>query len=159
MSEIWRTLPDWEGIYEVSDSGRVRSLDRITSRGRLRGRVLSPGISNGYLTVCLSGDGRRRTAKVHTLVAETFLGPRPADRVVCHGNGDKTDNRLANLRYDSPSENVRDVVRHGRHVQANKTRCPRDHEYTPENTTVRNGARYCRACKATERQRAKVRAA
>lgn len=160
MIETWRPVVGYEDFYEVSDLGQIRSLDRVMPHARypghtqrLTGRVLSPGISNGYLSVVLSAEARRRVVKVHTIVAEAFLGPRPTDRVACHENGIRTDNRLINLRYDTVSANVRDAVRHGTHSQASKTHCKRGHEFTPQNISwTSEGGRRCRACRRLRKQ-------
>ena len=117
-AEVWKDIPGYEGAYQVSSLGRVRSLDREvrTKTGVVRkmpGRVLSPGKyerQKSHLSVVL---GRRNFFPVHHLVMFAFVGPRPAGAVVCHINGDPTDNRLSNLRYDSPHENAVDVYRIG----------------------------------------------
>ena len=121
-AERWRPIPGHEGAYEVSDLGRVRSLDRKVWFGAskraaahwqlVRGRLLRPGLgSHGYLTVVL---GREHGSHlVHRLVLLAFEGPCPAQQEVCHGNGDRTDNRLCNLRYGTRTENILDAVAHG----------------------------------------------
>ena len=105
--EVWRDVIGREGEYQVSNLGRVRSLDRtiVYKNGRLvhrKGKVLSQGNSGGYKFVNL-GDGNSK--KVHVLVAEAFIGIRPDGLDVCHNDGDKTNNRLSNLRYGTRSEN------------------------------------------------------
>lgn len=107
---IWKPVVGYEGSYEVSDSGDVRSLDReiVTSTGlvkHLRGRQLKPGLSDGYPSVSLGSV----SVRVHRLVAAAFIGPRPPGQGVCHQNDIKTDNRCSNLRYGSQSENSQDV--------------------------------------------------
>lgn len=116
--EIWLPVSGYEGAYEVSDRGRVRSVTREVNngRGRIRvatGRVLSPFLGGAYVKVRLKVDGVGSTKNVHALVAGAFLGPRPAGMQVCHGNGDPHDNRLENLRYDTASANNYDKRRHG----------------------------------------------
>lgn len=146
--EEWRPVVGYEGLYEVSDRGQVRSLPR-----RLRGRILRPGLSAGYPSVNLSVNGVGRVVKVHILLAEAFLGPRPDGSVTCHADGDRSNNVLSNLRYDTVSSNNLDTVRHGNHWQAAKTHCKHGHEYTPENTIRRpEGHRRCRTC-TEERER------
>ena len=126
-AEEWRAIPGWEGLYEASDKGRVRSLDRIDNQGHhLKGRILKQTPNKrGYPCVNLRDNGRRRMAPVHQVVVEAFIGPRPDGAEVCHWNDVKTDNRLENLRYDTSSANKRDCVRNGRHQEAALTHCPK----------------------------------
>lgn len=91
---------------------------------------------------------------------EAFVGPCPEGMEVCHNNGDCTDNRLENLRYDTKSANMLDRVRHGTHHNANKTQCLRGHLFTEENTKrTAKGGRACRTCIAQKQRRRKTRAA
>jgi hypothetical protein len=76
---------------------------------------------------------------------------------VCHNNGDPADNRAANLRYDTASENQLDRVRHGTHHNANKVACKRGHEFTPENTRQYRGKRSCRTCEQLRDRRSYLR--
>jgi hypothetical protein len=150
--EHWRPVPGYERSYEVSDLGRVRSLDRITDRGRKwRGRVMSPAPMGprGYLVVTLWRDGAQRTALVHRLVLSAFVGPPPDGAEGLHGIGGPADNRLSNLAWGTHSENQFDQVAHGTHGNASKTRCPSGHPYDDENTYLYPGRahRTCRACK------------
>src|SRR5690242_190605 len=115
-NEQWRPVVGYEGAYEVSDHGRVRSLMREVPAGQRGGTRLVPGRllvaplgRNGYRQVTL----RRRTHLVHALVATAFLGERPPGLEVCHNDGDSENNAVANLRYDTVSENRLDTVRHG----------------------------------------------
>lgn len=124
--EEWRPIPGYESIYEVSSHGRVRSLPREwyqaapqgsgTVRRITPGRVLSPEISRtGYCRAQLTI--ARRTVKkfhIHRLVLEAFIGPCPPGHVVCHWDGDPSNNCLSNLRYGTRAENERDKIRHGR---------------------------------------------
>ncbi len=111
--EVWRDVPGWEGLYQVSDQGRVRSLDRAARRGR----VLKPcrrGFRLAYHAVSLYRAGKRTIAYVHITAALAFLGPQPTPQhEVAHGNGDPTNNRLINLRWATPAENAADKVLHG----------------------------------------------
>ncbi|MBH0121551.1 NUMOD4 motif-containing HNH endonuclease [Rhodococcus sp. CX] len=159
--EQWRPIPGYEGGYEVSDQGRVRSLDRITYRGekqiRLKGKILSPGKrkQTGHLYVNLHRPGERRTFKVHRLVLLAFVGPPPAgSEYALHADDDPSNNRLSNLRWGSQVDNMNDMSENGHSYHANKSHCPREHEYSEANTRWYRGKRHCREC---ERQRSRGR--
>lgn len=115
MTELWRPVVGYEGLYEVSSLGRVRSLPQVvpvighpkqgyTSK-TIKGRVLTGWIaSHGYLMVTLGGRSGRQ-ALVHRLVCEAFHGPCPEGYEVCHGPNGKLDNRASQLRWGTRSEN------------------------------------------------------
>ncbi|KDE14258.1 hypothetical protein N505_0105420 [Rhodococcus aetherivorans] len=156
MTEMWRPVVGFEGAYEVSNEGQVRSIDRHVA-GRagstrlIRGRALKPGTAKrgGYHYVILSG----RTRYVHHLVLEAFIGPRPeGDTHTRHLNGNPQDNRVENLQWGTRSENFLDTVEHGMHNNASKTHCKWGHEFTPENTIPNSGGRN-RACRTCARNR------
>lgn len=122
MSEIWKKVIGWEDLYEVSNSGRVRSLDRIIvkknrhgsySRCLYKGRVLSPGDTGGCLFIVLSRDSYTRKFTVHELVLEAFVCPRPPGLEGCHWDGNYKNNRVENLRWDTHKGNHQDRIRHG----------------------------------------------
>lgn len=147
--ENWRPVPGYEGLYEASDHGRVRSLDRIDSRGnRALGRVLLPDVRpSGHLRVSLCRNGRVKRMWVHRLVLSIFVGPCPDGLEGCHDDGDPANNAVDNLRWDTKSANARDRQRHGTDRQTRKTHCPQRHEYSTENTYFSaEGHRHCRAC-------------
>lgn len=108
--EEWRPIPGYEGYYEVSDLGRVKSLPR---RGT-KGGILSPiSKNNGYLTVALFKDGKSSKKQISRLVLEAFVGTPEGYMEACHNNGRRADNRLSNLRWDTHRKNIRDRERHG----------------------------------------------
>ncbi|WP_353057975.1 NUMOD4 motif-containing HNH endonuclease [Propionimicrobium sp. PCR01-08-3] len=125
MGELWLPVVEYEGLYEVSDLGRVRSLDRVTKQGAKKvGRVLKPHKS-GHSThqqVHLCRDGTSKSRKVHQLVLEAFVGPRPDGCMALHYNDVKTDNRLVNLRWGTCQENRQDAIRNGLLPDAYETR-------------------------------------
>jgi hypothetical protein len=115
--ELWKPVVGYEGLYEVSDQGRVRSLPGkrwngrawITKKGCLRSL---PICKQGYPVVDLKHLGKRKTFKVHTLVLTAFVGPRPEGYECRHLNGNRTDARLCNLAWGTPSQNTEDKRRH-----------------------------------------------
>ena len=155
MIEHWRPIPGHEGRYEVSDIGQVRSLARLDSYGRRRKeRILKPRpAKSGHKFVALYADDVRTDWAVHVLVLTAFIGPRPAGSDACHWNDDPADNRLANLRWGTRSENALDCVRNGGHAMANRTHCPQGHAYTPSNTyRYPQGRRACNECRRAYRE-------
>jgi hypothetical protein len=103
----------YEGLYTVDTNGTIVSV--ATGRGRVTGRVLkaSPKPPKGYWRVNLWDGTKQQNAYVHHIVAAAFLGPRPNGMLVLHADGDKSNNRLGNLRYGTHVENVADAKRHG----------------------------------------------
>lgn len=123
--ENWKDVVGWEGLYQVSDLGRVKSLERtFTTRNRWgemlktkRERIMQPNLSGGYpyLSVTLQRDGYLKRRSVHSLVCEAFHGPRPTPKHHCaHGDGDPINNRADNLRWATVKENSEDTRKHGR---------------------------------------------
>ena len=119
MTEEWRDIPGYEGRYQVSDLGRVRSVDhhvrRVDRAGKegtrlVRGRILRPAVhgsprnDSGHLMVML---GRKNNKDVHTLVLRAFVGPPPSGHEALHNNHTPADNRLSNLRWGTRSENLK----------------------------------------------------
>lgn len=166
--EQWRPVVGWEELYEVSDQGRVRCVERTIVRIRYgktedvskRARMLKPSANNhGTLSVGLyDGAGKRSTQRVCQLVLEAFVGPRPQKLDCCHWNDNPADNRLENLRYDTRSANQCDAVRNGRNQRANQTHCIRRHEFNSANTLIitrKASGRLRRVCKECSRIRAR----
>ena len=152
--EEWRPVVGYEGRYEVSDHGKVRTVGRtiIRSNGHpdtYKTAVLSPADRNGYNAVQLKANGVGSTRYVHRLVLEAFVGPADG-RVCCHGNGDRKDNRLPNLRWGTYRDNALDKAKHGRDDRRNRTRCPLGHRLALPNLErygwERRGTRACLAC-------------
>lgn len=167
--ETWRAIPGYEGIYDVSDLGRVRSLPR---KGVPVGCILTQfNLPNppGYFFVHLTVRGKTRSRTVHQLVAAAFIGPRPAGHDTRHLDGNPLRNVPGNLAYGTRSENMQDMLRHGTNKLAARTHCDEGHKFTPENTYIRSdGGRHGRRCRICDRakgieknrrQRARKRAA
>ena len=161
--EMWRAVPLYVGLYEVSHLGRVMSLPRNTTSGG----ILKPlqggnkvGGGMGHLAVQLYVDGTCDRWYVHRLVMAAFTGPCPEGQEVRHLDGNPHNNRWAsgdteeeiranggNLIYGTHRENILDIVRSGEHYLASRTHCNNGHEFTPENTYIdAKGARICRTC-------------
>jgi len=123
-TERWRDVLGYQGWYQVSDTGRVRSEDRVIQRrdGVVRfvqGQLLTPFPYSGkanrrYLCVRLIRDGVRETRPVHQLVLEAFVGPRPDNTLGCHWDDDHENNDLSNLRWCTPLANAHDRARNCR---------------------------------------------
>lgn len=154
--ETWRPIPGCEGRYEASDLGRVRSVERTITDAlgrvrRLKSYVLRPATCkrSGRITHLSVLLGDRNPHQVHQLIMQVFVGPRPHGLEVCHNNGDPTDNRLENLRYDSRSANHLDMQRHGTDIYRNRINCPRSHPLAAPNlkpSALKHGHRECLAC-------------
>lgn len=110
--EVWKDVKGYECLYQVSDKGRIRSLDRIVISGygkphRLKGKILKAQTHHcGYLEITLHKDGKRNTHKVHRLVAEAFL-PNP-DNLPCINHKDEIPyhNNVDNLEYCTQKYNI-----------------------------------------------------
>lgn len=158
----WRPVLGFEGRYEVSDDGRVRSVTRTTKirDGRqytFVGQERKTFLVKGYPHLSIKRNGRHVNKYVHLLVCEAFYGPRPSPQHEArHLNGNPLDNRVENLAWGTKSENAQDTIRHGRNKELAKTHCKYGHAFDAENTISRpRGGRWCRAC---ERRRGRRRA-
>ena len=127
--EIWRPITGFPG-YEVSDLGRVRST--VTRLIGPQGSLVLKASPNdkGYLHVSLCRQPGRTTRKIHKLVAEAFLGPRPPKHDINHKDGNKTNNQVGNLEWISRSGNCKHAYRLGL-SNSKGERCP-SHKLTEE---------------------------
>ena len=140
MTERWCAAPGFD-LYEVSDQGRVRNVRT--------GRVLRahPERKGSSMLVSLCRDGKQKTFTVHGLVLRTFVGPPPPGMECCHADGDVTNNRMSNLRWDTHAANEDDKRKHGTNHNASKTHCKHGHELSGDNLAIYSqGKRRCRAC-------------
>lgn len=110
--EIWKPIAGFEGRYEVSSLGRVRSI--MDNKGNRRIKIRKTRLAkNGYLYLNLWIDGRIYVRKPHRLVADAFLEKPEGSECVNHINGIKTDNRAENLEWCTYSDNIRHAIRTG----------------------------------------------
>lgn len=160
--EQWAAIPGYEGRYEVSNLGSVRSLPHrgqvMTQYGfettrAVKGRVLKPvrATKTGHVQVCLSGG---KFYRVHVLVLLAFVGPRPSGCETLHLNHDASDNRLANLRYGTHSENM--LMNYEKDGPRHKTHCKRGHLLGGDNAVPSSAAVGYRHCRACSQERAKA---
>ena len=121
--EVWKWVPGYEGFYKVSNIGRVKSISRQVLRVR-QGRVnhmftipekiLKPGSRSGReLFVYLCQEGVNTPFAIHRLVLLAFVGPCPNGMEGCHNDGNRRNNRLDNLRWDTHKNNQHDMYSHG----------------------------------------------
>lgn len=113
QAEVWVSVPNYEGFYEVSDKGRVRSLDRISCGKKCIGSIMSTFKSGKYQSVDLSRDGVREKFSIHRLVLMSFEGLHKTKLHCNHIDGDKHNNSLENLEWVTPSENRVHAVKNG----------------------------------------------
>ena len=106
--ERWKPVVGFEGLYEVSDHGRVRNVRPVRQNGTWPGRIVAGSLrKKGYRGVCLCKQGKQYSRDVQRLVGEAFLGPLPNGLQTDHIDGNKADSRLSNLQYVTGLENMR----------------------------------------------------
>lgn len=119
-TEIWKDVPDWVGLYQISNLGRVKSLSRTvphaySNKLTITERILKANVdkTSGCSMVAFSRNGTIQTRTIHQLVLLSFLGPCPDGMECCHNDGKEWNNRLKNLRYDTHKSNMADKIKHG----------------------------------------------
>ena len=110
MSEIWKPIRDYEGLYEVSNLGNVRSLKRNTTNGKV---LKQGGRPNGYLIVTLCKNNKHKTRTIHRLVAEAFIANPNSLPEVNHNDGNKKNNCIDNLEWVTKEENTQHAINTG----------------------------------------------
>lgn len=127
--EQWKPIPGYEGYYEISNTGLVRSCARYVVKGNFAASFLAgkpkPTVKgkNGYMMAQLSKDGVNKTYSVHRLVLRAFIGDPPHKYEACHNNGIRDDNRLENLRWDTRVNNFKDREKHGNTAKGERNGC------------------------------------
>lgn len=153
MAEKWLPVVGFEGSYSVSTLGRVRSETRTVQHStsgacRRKGKILSSSrhkgkgkYGRGYLSVTLWRNNIPIQRRIHELVLESHVGPRPKGMECLHHDDDPWNPRLSNLRYGTHAENGADITR-------NRVGCKHGHKFTKANTYIRRdtGKRQCLAC-------------
>ena len=117
-AEIWKGIPGCEARYEVSNFGRVRSL---VSGGQEDAKIMLGTNLGGYRRYELRVNGKRWCVFGHVLVLTAFVGPAPTGHEGCHNNGDRADNQLTNLRWDTMTGNQSDRLIHGTHNRGERS--------------------------------------
>ena len=125
QKEVWLPVPEYEGLYDVSNLGRIRSYHNFGYELKREPRIITPSKERyGYLQITLCKQGKHKQTKIHLIVANAFMSPNPGGHQIDHKNGIKTDNRVSNLEWVTPKENtIRSVKlglkprgeRHGNH--------------------------------------------
>ena len=121
MIEIWKDIKGYEGVYQVSNLGNVKSLDKIAhcgkyGKGLYKGKILKPvDRGNGYYRVSLSNNSKVKITSLHRLVAYSFI-PNPNNLpFVCHKDNDPSNNCAVNLYWGTQSQNIKQCIKDGRH--------------------------------------------
>ena len=120
MKEFWKSVVGYEKFYQVSNLGRVRSHDRVVpTRGGFvrthKGQILTTDVhpKTGYHRVTFALHGVNKKITLHRVVLTAFKGAKPDGMVGCHNDGDPSNNKLDNLRWDTLANNQRDKREHG----------------------------------------------
>ena len=123
MEEIWKDIKNYEGVYQVSNLGNIRSLSRNIIQGHfsenkyfrsVRYRIIKPAINRcGYKTVSLCYNGKKKTKSIHRIVAEAFIPNLNKLPVINHIDGDKTNNKVENLEWCTYKHNTMEAIRLG----------------------------------------------
>ena len=130
-NEYWLKVPDFDGWYEVSNLGRIRSYQNFGHQKRKTPIILKPNLDRyGYLCLTLCNKGKHKQVTIHSIVAKAFL-PKPSPNLqIDHINGIKTDNRVENLEWVTAKENTLRSVANGLKPRGERHR---NHKLTQEN--------------------------
>lgn len=123
MEEVWKDIPEYEGLYEVSNMGRVRSLGRYLNvkngyKAFRKGKMMTPVLNNaGRECLVLYKNKKPQLKQVPHLVLEAFEGPRPTGMECSHKDGNKLNNIHNNLKWDTHLNNIRDKRKHNTQLE------------------------------------------
>lgn len=107
MQEIWKDIKEYEGLYQVSNKGRVRRILFVNNKAKKRKiKILKPNFRNGYVIYCLCKNNIRKVFQAHQLVANAFIENPKKYKIINHKNYDRTDNNINNLEWCTQSYNV-----------------------------------------------------
>lgn len=152
-NEIWKPVPDWEDRYEVSNHGRVRTLplewkNQFGATIKRPPRIRKPATNRtGYTVYSLYRNDSSIQYFAHRLVLEAFVGPKPDGMVCCHNDGNPANNRVENLRWDTPAANNQDQIKHGTICRGVRNG---NNKHSPQD--IRNIRRLYRTGKMNQRQ-------
>ena len=129
MKEVWKDIKGYEGLYQVSNLGRVKSLERYVIRKNNKGRQLihkkilvSCVNTHGYMSLSLSKNNKGVNHRVHRLVATAFIPKVDNKNIINHKNGIKTDNNVNNIEWASYSDNLLHAYKTGLNGQNRKVK-------------------------------------
>lgn len=152
--EIWKDIPGYEGLYQVSNLGNIKSLDRYKIiKAKIKGRILKPGInSQGYYQVVLNKNGRTKHVRINRIVAQVFIKNEKNKKEVNHKDGNKQNNCVDNLEWVTPKENMQHAkinnlinpVKGKEHYKAKKIK-----QYTKDNIFIKEYFSVAEASKQT----------
>lgn len=143
MKEVWKDIENFEGLYQISNLGRCRSLDRIIQRVKgksfYKGKIIKPTIcSNGYLSYILQKSGKRKSYLAHRLVAIHFIDNTYNKKEVNHKDENIQNNEVNNLEWVTPKENSNYGTRNLKCRECNRDNFKRVHQYTKDNQYIRS---------------------
>lgn len=164
MEEIWKDIKGYEGLYQISNFGRVKSLKRKTLNSKcLYDKILNNRINhNGYFMIFLSKNKKIKGFRINRLVAEAFL-PNPNNKPqVNHKDGNKTNNRIDNLEWCTAKHNTQHAIKNG--LRTNKyhreiVQCDLDNNLIKEWHSIKEATNFgfsksgiCQCCKSKRKK-------
>ena len=115
--EEWRDVVGYEGLYKVSNKGRIKSIHRSNYGKKGKWKIIKGHKYEGYVKVLFVKKGIQRHHRVHRLELEAFKGPCPPGMEACHGDDIRDNNDLSNLRWGTHCDNMQDKIKNGNHLR------------------------------------------